>query len=35
MRDLYERIDKFPVETKVLVCDMVMRLLDIIEETQE
>ena len=35
MRDLYERIDKFPVQTKVLVCDMVMRLLDIIEETQE
>ena len=35
LHDFYERIDKFPVQTKVLVCDMVMRLLDIIEETQE
>ncbi len=35
LHDFYERIDKFPVQTKVLACDLVMRLLDIIEEAQE
>jgi len=32
LHDFYERIDKFPVQTKVLACDLVMRLLDIMRK---
>ena len=32
MRDLYERVDKFPVKTKILTCDLLRQLVDIIEK---
>lgn len=35
MRDLYERIDKFPVKTKILTCDLLMQLVDIIEKAHD
>lgn len=35
MRDLYERIDKFPVKTKILTCDLLRQLVDIIEKAHD
>ena len=35
MRDLYERIDKFPVKTKILTCDLLSQLVDIIEKAHD
>ena len=32
MRDLYERVDRFPVKTKVLTCDLLEQMVDIIEK---
>ena len=35
MRDLYERVDKFPVKTKILTCDLLRQLVDIIEKAHD
>lgn len=32
MRDLYERVDRFPMKTRVLTCDLLEQMVDIIEK---
>ena len=35
MRDLYERIDHLPMKTKIVSCDLLQRLMGIIEKAHE
>lgn len=35
MRDLYERIDRLPVKTKIVSCDLLQLLMEIIEKAHE
>ncbi len=35
MRDLYERIDRLPVKTKIVSCDLLQLLMGIIEKAHE
>ena len=35
MRNLYERVEQFPMKTKMLTCDLLEQMVDIIEKAHD